>query len=221
MSESRVIRTIREQVVERLRADVLSGRIAEGAPLREVHLAERFGTSRGPIRDALLQLTQEGLLVAQPNRGVRVGRLPAFAIQPLLFELRRKIEVSALRMIFDEIDADDLAALEAILERFRSACERGTMAEVVEHDMAMHRWIVGRPGDPDLVAVWLSITVRMRLMYTRHRNLMESYGEHEAVYDALRRRDEPAAIRALEANIKMKEQGSDPCSPTPTAGDGQ
>lgn len=210
MSEARMIRTIREQVVERLRADVLSGRIAAGAPLREVQLAERFGISRGPIRDALLQLTQEGLLVSRPNRGVRVGRAPADAIQPLLFELRRKIEVSALRSVFESLDADDGEVLGTILEGFRLACEGEEMPEVVEHDMRLHRWIVERTGDPDLVAVWLAITVRMRLMYTRHRNLMESYREHEAVVDAIRRRDEPAAIRALEANIRMKTEDSDP-----------
>jgi GntR family transcriptional regulator, rspAB operon transcriptional repressor len=209
MSEARMIRTIREQVVERLRADVLSGRIAAGAPLREVQLAERFGISRGPIRDALLQLTQEGLLVSRPNRGVRVGRAPADAIQPLLFELRRKIEVSALRSVFDRLD-DDHEELGAILEGFQLACEREEMSEVVEHDMKLHRWIVERPGDPDLLAIWLSITVRMRLMYTRHHNLMESYREHEAVVDAIRRRDEPAAVHALEANIRMNASDSDP-----------
>ena len=70
MSNSTVYRTIREQIVEQLRNEVLSGEIAAGESLREQKLAERFGVSRGPIRDALLQLTQEGLLVAQPNRGV-------------------------------------------------------------------------------------------------------------------------------------------------------
>ena len=108
MSDTRMVRTIREQVVDRLRADVMSGRIGAGESLRETQLAERFGTSRGPIRDALLQLTQEGLLVSRPNCGVRVGCPPDGALSPLLFELRHKLEVHALGRIMDELDdADD------------------------------------------------------------------------------------------------------------------
>ena len=197
-----MIRTIREQVVERLRADVLAGRIAEGEPLREVQLAERFGTSRGPIRDALLQLTQEGLIVSEPSRGARVGRPPDEAIRPLLVRFRREIEAYALGRIFEGLGNDDLGELDAILGRFREACARGEMSALIAHDMAFHRWIIERTGDPDLTAVWLTITVRMRLRYTRHDDMWECYREHEAVVDAIRRRDAPTAIRGLEANIQ-------------------
>jgi DNA-binding GntR family transcriptional regulator len=202
MSDTRVVRTIREQVVDRLRADVMSGRIGAGVSLREAELAERFGTSRGPIRDALLQLTQEGLLVSRPNCGVRVGCPPDGALSPLLFELRRKVETHALGRIMGGLTAADDAELDAILRRFGIACAIGEMPAVVEHDMAMHRWIVERTGDPDQVAIWLAITVRMRLMYTRHRALMESFREHEAVVEAVRRRDLEAACGALVANIR-------------------
>ena len=67
-----VHRTIREQVAAHLRYAVLSGELGEGEALREQPLARHFGVSRGPVRDALLQLTQEGLLVAEQNCGVRV-----------------------------------------------------------------------------------------------------------------------------------------------------
>ena len=67
MGKSPVYRTIREQVANEIRADVLSGRLSAGTDLREQTLAEKYGVSRGPIRDALLQLTQEGLLEAKPN----------------------------------------------------------------------------------------------------------------------------------------------------------
>jgi DNA-binding GntR family transcriptional regulator len=73
MSEAPVFRTIREQVADRIRADGLSGRLSEGTSLREQSLARQYGVSRAPIRDALLQLTQEGLLVAKPNCGVQVA----------------------------------------------------------------------------------------------------------------------------------------------------
>lgn len=201
MSSPVVYRTIREQIVEQLRNEVLSGEIAEGESLREQKLAARFGVSRGPIRDALLQLTQEGLLSAEPNRGVRVSGGPSLAIQPLVVETRRRIECFALETIFASVTADDLRSLDEVLARFKTACERGDMKEVVERDLALHRWIVERAGDADLTAMWLQVIVRMRLRYTRHKTLLDSYREHKRVVDAIRKRDRAAALAALEANI--------------------
>ncbi len=198
---SQVYHTIREQIVEQLRHEVLSGEIAEGQSLREQHLASRFGVSRGPIRDALLQLTQEGLLIGQPNRGVKVGRGPSQSVQPLVVDTRRRIELFALDAIFDHLGPDDFAELKEIVERFRLACEKGSLPDLVRHDMALHRWIVERAGEPDLSALWLTTVMRMRLRYSRHESLMESYAEHRAIVEAIIARDKPAAVAALEANI--------------------
>ena len=73
MADRPVYRTMREQIADRIRSDVLSGRIESGTSLREIPLAKQYGVSRAPVRDALLQLTQEGLLEAKPNCGVRVS----------------------------------------------------------------------------------------------------------------------------------------------------
>lgn len=195
-------RTIREQIVEELRGDVLTGRVAAGDSLREQSLARRFGVSRGPIRDALLQLTQEGLLVSKPNCGVRVSPGPNAALQSLVVDLRRKIEAFALEQIWDGLDAAAFVELDEILDAFRAACEAGEMARCVERDMAFHRWIVDRAGDADLTALWLSTIMRMRLRYTRHATLMESYHEHAAVVAAMRVGDLQKAIQSLQANIQ-------------------
>ena len=202
MSNSTVFRTIREQIVEQLRNDVLTGEFAAGESLREQKLAQRFGVSRGPIRDALLQLTQEGLLIAQPNRGVRVGHGPSDLIQPLVVALRRRIEAFALETVLDQLTEQDLDQLDEILARFQQACSHNEIAEAIPHDIALHRWIVERVGDPDLLQLWLSTIIRMRLRYTRHQHLSESFAEHKAIVDALHRRDKPAALQALEANIQ-------------------
>ena len=115
MSSPVVYRTIREQIVEQLRNEVLSGELPEGQSLREQKLAARFGVSRGPIRDALLQLSQEGLLIAEPNRGVRVSGGPSLAIQPLVVDTRRRIERFALETIFESLEPADVRRLDEIL----------------------------------------------------------------------------------------------------------
>ena len=193
-------RTIREQVAAYLRHAVLAGDLDEGEALREQPLARRFGVSRGPVRDALLQLTQEGLLVAEQNRGVRVRR-PDPSIRSLVVDLRRKIELFALKGLCRRGD-ESLAFFDANLPLFESACRRGEMAEVVEHDMAFHRHIVAEGGGADLVAVWVPVLTQMMLPYSRHPDLMDSYREHEAVVESLRRGDRAAALECLRANIQ-------------------
>ena len=203
MKRNRLVHhTIREQIATHLRREVLSGQLAEGEPLREQKLAERFGVSRGPIRDALLQLTKEGLLVARQNRGVWVRQRPHEAIRPLVVELRRQVESFALERIFEQIGPDDLLFWEENLEHFRNACKQGDMAAIVEHDMAFHRSMVEKVEDEGLLAIWLPIVTHMMLPYSRHQSLMESYGEHRGIVEAIEAEDMPTAERRLKENIQ-------------------
>ena len=202
MSDAPVFRTIREQIADRIRTDVLSGRLSEGTSLREQTLAKQYGVSRAPVRDALLQLTQEGLLVAKPNCGVKVGSPSGEEIQPLVIELRRKIEVFALRKVFGSLTESDFDRLDETVERLQVACEKEDLGEIVQYDMALHRYLLEATGNADLLAMWLPIVSRMFLHYSRHRNMMETHREHAVIVDAIRRRDRKAAIEALNANIQ-------------------
>ncbi|MEK6233303.1 MAG: GntR family transcriptional regulator [Planctomycetales bacterium] len=201
MNSNGLYHTIREQIADRLRREVLAGELCEGEPLREQQLAERFGVSRGPIRDALLQLTQEGLLASQPNRGVKVGGKPSESLRPLILQLRRDIERFALETVFDQITPEDMQYWEELLARLRTACEEGDMPALVEHDMAFHRSFIEK-ADPELVSVWLPIVLRMRLVYSRHDDHLDCYVEHAAVLEAIRAGDQQAAVEALTSNIQ-------------------
>src|SRR5438128_11150342 len=101
------IRTVREQITDRLRDDILSGRLAEGERLHEAKLAERFGVSRGPIREVLAQLTHEGLLEAKPNCGVKVAPSDCDSVRDLIVPIRRVIDTSALNHFIHESKARD------------------------------------------------------------------------------------------------------------------
>jgi len=202
VNEVPVYRTIREQIADRIRADVLSGRLSEGTSLREQTLARQYGVSRAPVRDALLLLTQEGLLAAKPNCGVKVGAASSEEIQPLVVDLRRHIELFALRKVFARLSDADVRHLERTVDRLRIACRKEDIGEMVSHDMALHRYLLEATGDADLLAIWLPIVSRMMLHYSRHRDLMESHREHAAIVDAIRKRDRKAAMEALTANIQ-------------------
>lgn len=202
MTAFEIYRTLPEQIAARLQREVLSSKLKPGDPLREMDLSERFGVSRGPIREAFRQLTQQGLLVLEPNKGVRVAQNPSVEVRPLVVQLRRKIETFVLDSIFDRITADDLAVWDNILADIKSACESNDVDALTEHDLRFHRAIVQSYDDKDLFALWQPIMMRMLMHYNRLDDIMESYREHKRILDAIHSGQKAEAIRALEANIQ-------------------
>ncbi|MCY3782142.1 MAG: GntR family transcriptional regulator [Chloroflexi bacterium] len=202
MSTSEIYRTLPEQIAARLRQEVLSSKLKPGDPLREVDLSERFGVSRGPVREAFRQLTQQGLLVLEPNKGVRVAENPSVEVRPLVVRLRRTIETFVLESIFERITVADLTNWDAILADIRAACESNDVDALTEHDLRFHQAIIRSHDDKDLFALWQPIAMRMMMHYNRLDDIMDSYHEHKRILDAIRAGDRAGAVRALETNIQ-------------------
>jgi DNA-binding GntR family transcriptional regulator len=197
----KLIANLQEQVVVHLRQRIISGRLQPGTRLREELLAKEFGISRGPIRDALLTLTKEGLLTARPNAGVKVAVAPTGFKREVIVRLRRELEASALAAWFDAGDGVLLDALDANLTRYKAACRAGELDAVVELDMAFHRLLVESADDGSLVDVWLPIILRMYLRYSRHRSLLESHREHAGIVEAMHSGRKADAVARLRAHI--------------------
>lgn len=202
MAELLIHRTMPAQIAERLRRDIISGKLKPGEPLREKELSERFGVSRGPIREVFRQLTQQGLLVSRPNKGVRVAPHPSVSVRPLIVELRRKIETFVLDSIFDQITEQDIATWEGILADIKDACQRGDADALVDLDVRFHQAVIQSHDDEGLFTLWQPIMLRMLMQYNRFSNLMDSYHEHERILEAIRRGDKTGALEALEANLQ-------------------
>jgi DNA-binding GntR family transcriptional regulator len=195
-------RRMRDQVVDLLRQEILLGKFAEGNPLREIPLAERFRTSRGPIRDAILQLTQEGLLASEPNRGAKVAGVWDEELRPLMVQIRFELESYAVWKITERKPAPDLATFRRNLRSFEIACRDKDFGAVVQLDMEFHRLLLRESGAGGLEAVWLSLMGGMRLPYSRHSKLTESFQEHRAIVEAIAQGRGKEAIRALKKNIR-------------------
>jgi GntR family transcriptional regulator, rspAB operon transcriptional repressor len=201
-----LIRSTREQITDQLREDILSGRLPEGERLQEAKLAERFGVSRGPIREALAQLTHEGLLEAKPNCGVKVAPSDSEAVRELIVPIRRVLETFALKQFFHKINERDFLAWESILHHLKSACERKDLAGIIQYDLTFHRSILTRAGVPTLLSMWQTIVARIRRHFrhaTAHygSDLLEIYEQHRRLVEVFRSGDRDAAVKALEEHI--------------------
>lgn len=201
----RLVFSLREQIVEQLRNDLLAGRFAEGERLSEASLTARFGVSRTPVREALQQLVQEGLLEGKPNVGVTVAHRPPDAIRDLVVPIRRSVEEFALRSFYHDLGPDDFRRWEEILERMRQACEARDSFTVAEQDVAFHRSIVRRAGQSDLEQIWTTLVARMRphfvVAQSNYPDLVDIHREHQAILKVFRRGEVEPAVEALMENI--------------------
>ncbi|REK12577.1 MAG: GntR family transcriptional regulator [Planctomycetota bacterium] len=196
---------LREQIVERLRDDLLSGRLSEGERLVEQDLVDRFGVSRTPVREAIAQLSHEGLLEALPHRSVRVAPTPPDTIRELILPIRATLESFALSAIFDTLTEEDFCHWDEILARLEAACRRGDWAETVNCDIAFHRSIIRRTGQKDLEAIWSAIVIRVRSHFWKshreYQDLLDLYREHKRIVDVFRQGDKQAAIDVLVGSM--------------------
>ncbi|MBL9080961.1 MAG: GntR family transcriptional regulator [Planctomycetales bacterium] len=203
---SPLVRGLRHQIARQLRDDIATGRFREGDPLREVELSKRFGTSRGPIRDALLELTKEGVVVAQRNGGVAVAPPVGDEITKLITPIRQTIETYALGMIFDSLEAGDFATFQRCVDHMQIGCQRGDHALVAEADLAFHRAILDRAGNHCLMAIWSTIVGQLQRHFTsacrEYANLMDYHAEHVALIEAFQSGNRAAAVKALEEHIR-------------------
>ena len=192
---------VRDHIADHLRHEILTGKLQEGVAIREIPLATRFKVSRGPIRDAILQLTKEGLLEAQPNRGARVGRVWDEDLRPMMMRMRLEIELFALKELLELGPNLDLAPFRRNLQSLQIACEETDLPSVVKFDMEFHRLILRTCKHPGVESVWLTIMGGMRLPYSRHKQLIEIHAEHSRIVDAVEKGDPDNAAEALKANI--------------------
>src|SRR3954470_14923951 len=92
MQNAVLVRGLRDQLVGSLRTDIFSGRYKEGDAVRQEEVVARYQVSRTPVREALIELEKEGLLVRIPNCGMRVARQAPDSVHDLLIPLRRTVE---------------------------------------------------------------------------------------------------------------------------------
>ncbi|MGY0645373.1 MAG: GntR family transcriptional regulator [Paraglaciecola chathamensis] len=200
--KSNKILSVREQIADVLRSDIISGELEPNTKLNEQQLAERFGTSRGPIRDVLIKLTKEGLLVSKDNVGSSVSSPLTPELQKLSIDIRRKIEEHAVKQLENNISEADLARMDGIIDRMQEHFDKEEFTDLTKTDIEFHKYFVGLAGGEDLTNLWYPVVLRMRMNYQRIRNSQTLVDEHRHIVDALRKNDLKLAISSMRKNIK-------------------
>src|SRR5215212_5618908 len=119
-----VKRSLADDVVDRLRDAIFHGSYKPGEPLREEQLAAMLDVSRGPVREALVQLEREGLVIVRRHRGATVARLSRADLEEV-YSLRLAIERLAMQRAARYAADRDFATMEEVLAAFDAALSRG------------------------------------------------------------------------------------------------
>ncbi|MCP4284881.1 MAG: GntR family transcriptional regulator [Gammaproteobacteria bacterium] len=197
--------TLSGQVAERLRADITSGVYQPGGQLNEALIARQFGVSRGPLREAMQRLIQDGLLRSRPHRGVFVPELTDEDLVDIYFA-REAIEIAALRRIMASGQSVEVARLLRIeVDMMIAALERDDWSEVVDHDLHFHTQLVDAAQSRRLSRMYSVLIDETRLClhmlvsgFTGRKDFVE---EHIALADRLAAEDTPGALKAIRNHL--------------------
>lgn len=178
-------RNLAEEITGRLRAAIVSGKIKPGTSLAEPVLAERFGASRAPIREALIALERDGLVEFNDRSRTRVRSLTSTDFEEIC-SMRVALESMAARLAAAKWTAQDTRAME---ENIRWQERAATLGELSHLDVEMHEYVVRLAGHRRLLAAWRGIRwqFEMCLAYTHRLQQKLDFEPRRITVDSHRR----------------------------------
>lgn len=192
---------------EALENDIVAGRLKPGARLDETDLAERFGVSRTPIREALIQLAGSGMIELRPRRGAHVTLLgPRELLES--FELMGELEAACARFAAKRMTAEQRETLVSAFKRCRKTCEKGDVDGYYHANADFHTAIYDASHNRALAAQARNLQRKLqpyrRLQLRVRGRLPTSFSEHDAVMEALLAGNGIEAGERLRAHVVMQ-----------------
>ena len=199
---------LRDVVFNTLRTSILTGELKPGERLMEIHLADKLGVSRTPIREAIRKLELEGLVTMIPRRGAEVAQITEKNLRDVL-EVRRALDALAVELACERITEDELAELKKACENFELETKRGNANQVAQADVELHDIILKASGNERLMQMISKLSQQMyryRLEYIKDADKRQILVvEHDYILKAIRSRHVAEAKKAIREHIDNQE----------------
>ncbi len=200
---------LRDVVFNTLRQEILTGKMKPGERLMEIHLANKLGVSRTPIREAIRKLELEGLVIMIPRRGAEVAQITWKNLKDVL-EVRRALDVLAIELACERMPQESIGSLYRACETFEAATKTQDTRKIAEADVAFHDIIVVSTGNNRLMQLVNNLAEQMyryRFEYlkddSQHRMLVR---EHQEMYQSILNGDKIAAANVVKKHIDNQEE---------------
>jgi DNA-binding GntR family transcriptional regulator len=189
--------TAQEFVLEQLRREIVTRQLLPGAPIRQELLADKYGTSRVPLREALKILEGEGQVTYVPHRGYFVADLSLDDLNEV-YEIREILESKALTAAVARMTSEDVEAARLIHQRLDAATASGDVVAMTALNRDFHFALFDISAMPRLVRLirllWDSTDAYRSMYYAEFDNRQAVRGEHAAMLDALVKGDAEALV---------------------------
>jgi DNA-binding GntR family transcriptional regulator len=200
---------LRDSVFNELRSEILTGELEPGERLMEIHLADRLGVSRTPIREAIRMLELEGLVTMIPRRGAHVAQITEKSMNDVL-EVREALDALCVELACERITAEELKKLEEAAQHFEASVRSNDNHAIAQADVDFHNVIIRATRNDRLISVEETLSqaiYRYRYEYIKdtdgHANLVL---EHREILESLKNRDGARASEAARTHIENQRK---------------
>lgn len=196
--------SLRHNVRNHLRNLIFAGTLQPGDRIVESRLARELNISQAPVREALRELEQMGLVISYPNRGSSVREIrPQDAHE--IYTLRAHLEAMAVNLAGPKLTDDDLAVMDGLIDDMVAAGVDDDPELLTQLDTRFHEFICERSGHGLLLRTWQGINplnwTMMTVIHLKDRDLTELAERHRPIVDALRAHDREAAEQAIHQHV--------------------
>lgn len=204
-------KSLSDEVLDRLREGIVRGRFRPGHRLSESMLADAFGVSRGPVREALSQLQQEGLVALERHKGATVTRISREDVEES-YELRVDLEKLAVKRASRLISAEELAGMGSVVVAYGEAVEDGEVQRAVDLDMEFHDSIYRAARHNRLYSCWSNLLRSQIHAFVLSCSLVDpSYmipcvPEHAEIWGSLKAGDRDRAVDLIEHHLSSAHE---------------
>jgi DNA-binding GntR family transcriptional regulator len=196
--------SLREQAVQAIRASILANELEAGQIYSATVLAQRLGVSPTPVREAMLDLANGGLVEPVRNRGFRI-LMPDERDLDEISELRLMLEPAAMRSVCESATDEQLAEMESVVAEIEDRADAADVAGFLVADREFHLGLLEILGNRRLVRLVAQLRDQTRLTgiseLAREGNLTASAREHREILAALRSRDSDAAEQLMRKHL--------------------
>lgn len=200
---------LREQVLAELRRRIVDGDYAQGERLTETRLADDFGVSRNPVREALRVVEAEGFVQILPRRGAVVATLDETAVRDL-FAVREQLETLAAGLAAERATKKDVDRLRRLLADASAATEAKDFDRVAELNSAFHRAVIDVSGNRWLLSMSAAMYHHVHWVFRvgAAQRAPHSWEEHIRLVDAIAAGDREAATTAARLHVEAAAQAA-------------